>query len=424
MKVEDIMIKDPILLRPDYSISKVARIFEEHKIGGAPVVDDNGLLIGVFTKRHFYKFINMESSKNTPIAKLMRINDVVYGHLHSDISQIFNYSNVGVLPIVDSNHKVVGIITRDNLFQYLWKTSTELNSDLRYLLQFSFDGLSIVDGDGTILYRNSVMKKLTGVPDEEAIGRSVHELRKKGAYGTSNYISSIKVCQQTKKPVTVTYINYEGRRVVDTCSPVLEADGSIKRIICNIRDVTEFNLLQEELQEAHDLNKKYKITLQEQYKKRTKTIYSSPKMQDLMDYISRIALVDSTVLITGESGTGKELVAENIHYSSTRKDYPLIKVNCSSIPESLFESEMFGYESGAFTGAKKTGKLGYFDLAENGSIFLDEIGDLPYSFQVKLLRVIQNKEYIRVGGNKYQKANVRILAATNKDLLQMVRQNR
>jgi TyrR family helix-turn-helix protein len=143
-------------------------------------------------------------------------------------------------------------------------------------------------------------------------------------------------------------------------------------------------------------------------------------MRELLDTVIRVAQVDSTVLITGESGTGKELVAEIIHNNSARKDKPFIKVNCGAIPENLLESELFGYEAGAFTGANKGGKPGYFELADGGTILLDEIGDLQYSLQVKILRFLQDREISRLGGGGPVKVDVRILAATNRNLLDMI----
>lgn len=150
-------------------------------------------------------------------------------------------------------------------------------------------------------------------------------------------------------------------------------------------------------------------------------IVKSAKMRDLLDMVIRVAQADSIVLITGESGTGKELIASIIHNNSQRKDKQFIKINCGAIPATLLESELFGYEAGAFTGAKKSGKSGYFELADGGTLFLDEIGDLPYNLQVKLLRVLQNHEFNRVGGEKSVKVDVRVIAATNQNLLEKVR---
>lgn len=156
--------------------------------------------------------------------------------------------------------------------------------------------------------------------------------------------------------------------------------------------------------------------------KHTTMVGSSGKMQEVYNLVAKVAATNTTVLIRGESGVGKELVAEAIHQASPRSEKPLIKINCSALPESLIESELFGHERGAFTGADALRK-GRFELAEGGTIFLDEIGDLPLSTQVKILRILQQKEYERLGGAKTLKANVRVIAATNRDLEKMVDTN-
>lgn len=154
-----------------------------------------------------------------------------------------------------------------------------------------------------------------------------------------------------------------------------------------------------------------------------KLIAQSPELKKLMNLICRIAMYDSTVLITGETGVGKELAANSIHYNSPRREENIIKINCSAIPDNLLESELFGYEPGSFTGALRQGKPGIFEKANNGTILLDEIGDLPYNLQGKLLRVLQENEVMRLGGTKPRKVDVRIIAATNQDLVGLINQN-
>ncbi len=154
--------------------------------------------------------------------------------------------------------------------------------------------------------------------------------------------------------------------------------------------------------------------------RRAGLITYSQKMMGLIDLILRVSRVDSTVLISGESGVGKELLAKLIHDQSSRSLGPFVKINCGAIPENLLESELFGYEGGAFTGASRQGKLGMFELAHGGTLFLDEIGELPLGLQVKLLRAIQEQEFVRVGGVKAKKVDVRFIAATNRELEKMV----
>jgi len=149
-------------------------------------------------------------------------------------------------------------------------------------------------------------------------------------------------------------------------------------------------------------------------------VYNSPIMQNVADLALKVSNVDTTIMITGESGVGKEVLANFIHSHSHRKDKPFVKINCSAIPPQLLESELFGYEKGAFTGAGKSGKPGIFELANTGTLFLDEIGEIPLDIQVKLLRVMQENEFMRVGGTKTIKVDIRVIAATNRDLAQEV----
>jgi len=158
-----------------------------------------------------------------------------------------------------------------------------------------------------------------------------------------------------------------------------------------------------------------------EYLNRRDIVANSKEMEEILELINKISDVDATVLITGETGVGKEVIAKEIHRKSIRRDGPFIKVNCASIPETLFESELFGYEKGAFTGAINSGKPGMFELADNGTILLDEIGEIPLNIQSKLLRVLQEKQVTRIGGIKERKINVRILAATNLDLKEQVK---
>ncbi len=180
-------------------------------------------------------------------------------------------------------------------------------------------------------------------------------------------------------------------------------------------------IIEQERKTLIDENVTLKHKLQDEFSI-SNIIGNSHEMREIIEQTGRIAHSDTTVIIRGESGTGKELVAEAIHYNSSRKDQPFIRVNCAAIPENLIESEFFGYEKGAFTGADKT-KKGRFELADKGTIFLDEVGDLSKMTQTKLLRVLQEQEFQRVGGTKTIKVDVRVIAATNADLENMIEEN-
>jgi len=299
----------------------------------------------------------------------------------------------------------------------------ELNREMDALIESSYDGLYLTNGAGVTLRLNEAFEKLTGVNSSELIGRNVEDLvNERGIVSES--VSALVL--KEKKPITIMQKTITGRLALTTGTPVFDRKGKIFRVVSNVRDITELILLKQQLEQAQGLSRHYESelrALQMQYSGSEKLIVSSRKMKDLLDTVIRLAQVDSTVLITGESGTGKELIAETIHNNSLRKNGPFIKINCGAISHNLLETELFGYDSGAFTGAKKGGKAGYFELAHGGTLLLDEISELPFNLQVNLLRVLQSKELIRVGGEKTIPIDVRIIAATNRDILGLVEKN-
>jgi len=201
--------------------------------------------------------------------------------------------------------------------------------------------------------------------------------------------------------------------------------GAIGRVM--FKDIDNFKILSSKISHLEKEVQFYKNELTVENKATytfDKIIGNSSSFLTAIKFAEKIARGDSSVLITGESGTGKELVAQSIHNSSKRARKPFVKINCGAIPTELFESEMFGYEEGAFTGAKKTGMKGKFELADGGTILLDEIGDMPLFMQVKLLRVLQDREIVRVGSNDVKKIDVRIIASTNKNLLQLTQEGK
>lgn len=249
----------------------------------------------------------------------------------------------------------------------------------------------------------------------------MEELVEKGVFSES---VTFKVFEE-RAPVSVMHEIKTGQTVLSTGHPVFNEEGEIVRVVTTARDVKELNHVKEELNKAKKLSEKYYSELEKLRKQQAKMediVVKSGEMKNVMDLAIQMGRVDSTVLITGESGVGKEVVAKAIHQSSERTSGSLIKVNCGAIPDNLLEAELFGYAEGSFTGAKKGGKPGMFELADGGSLFLDEIAELPLNLQVKLLRVLQEEEIIRVGGTKPIKIDVRIIAATNRDLAKMLKE--
>jgi len=248
----------------------------------------------------------------------------------------------------------------------------------------------------------------------------MRQLVSEGVYDQS---ATLQVIEKSRRITIAQTIKRTKKQILVTGNPVFDEEGKLSRVVTNVRDITELNSLQNQLQETKEQTLKYETELNHLRSLQiqdTGIIFGSELMARAIQLAMKVACVDTTVLITGESGTGKELFAKLIHEQGKGISKPFIKINCAAIPEQLLESELFGYEGGAFTGAKKEGKPGLLELAHKGTLFLDEMGEMPLLLQVKLLRAIQEKEIVRVGSTKTIQINVKIITATNRDLARMV----
>lgn len=268
------------------------------------------------------------------------------------------------------------------------------------MLESSYDGIWITDGNGRILFANSANASLLGVTKEDLMGKSTEELLEKKIFSDSVCLEAIEQKRQTSK---VCY-NYNTQlTVLATATPIFGENGEVRYIFNNVRDITSLNNMQASLRDKEEIIRRQNKQL-EDMKIRLGVgtiIANSESFRKVVELAQRVATFDgATVLILGESGTGKELVSELLVNNSPRKDMPYLQVNCGAIPENLIESELFGYEKGAFTGADNRGHKGLFEAANGGTVFLDEIGDLPLHMQVKLLRVLQQRKVTRVGGTE------------------------
>lgn len=281
------------------------------------------------------------------------------------------------------------------------------------------DGVYISDRAGKTLKINGTYEKLTGLKKEELVGRLVTDLVREGNYDVVLNPEIVK----TGKPKTSVQITKVGRQVVLEGHPVFDQSGQVVLVVTFVRDITSLTHLKEQLAYQQELIARYNEV--QCFKKpaySTKVIAESKAMQKLLNLLGVIAVTDATVLLLGETGVGKDVLARKFHEKSSRATHPFFKVDCASIPSNLVESELFGYEAGAFSGANTKGKPGFFEMAHKGTLFLDEIGELPLSMQAKLLRVLQDQELIRVGSTKIKKVDVRFIAATNRDLEAAVRE--
>ncbi|MFA9424392.1 MAG: sigma-54 interaction domain-containing protein [Sedimentibacter sp.] len=290
---------------------------------------------------------------------------------------------------------------------------------LDMIIETSYDGIYITDGDANTILINKSYERITGLKRENLLGHNMEELVKNGVMSE---VTSFLVLKN-KKPITVNQIFNTGKNALVTSTPFFDENGVIKMIVSNVRDITELKELQEKVKQSKNENIKYKGIIEElklQIASNEFIVAEDENMLNLLTLAKRVARVDTTVLINGETGSGKEVLAKYIYNNSLRSDMPFIKINCGAIPDNLIESEFFGYTEGSFTGASKGGKMGIFEAANNGTLLLDEIGELPLNMQVKLLRVLQDGQFEKIGSNKTIRVDVRIIATTNRNLEQMV----
>jgi PAS domain S-box-containing protein len=285
---------------------------------------------------------------------------------------------------------------------------------LKEIISHSFDEIFITDSEGNVLEVSPTCYELYGVDPDQLIGENVLVLEKKGFLNPS--VTALVL--RSQQPVTIIQETKAGKKILVSAYPIFK-NGNLVRTLSFSRDITEFEKLKERNEQVADTLAIYKREI-ENIKRLESFLYENPKMTEIMSVATKVANLDVTVLIEGESGVGKSRLARLLHKKSSRAVEPFIEVNCGAIPETLFESELFGYDEGAFTGAKRGGKKGYFEFAGSGTIFLDEIGEIPLNLQVKLLAVVQNRKVTRIGGSMVIDISCRIVCATNQNLRKLV----
>lgn len=333
----------------------------------------------------------------------------------SELNQQQNLGNIKIvtsrMPIKDDNGRIIGATAVFRDITDVIKLAEEVTDlkEMKSLLEAIFnatqDAISVVNQEGLGVMINPAYTKITGLSEKDVIGKpATVDI----AEGESLHFKVIN----TGKPVkgALLKVGPARKEVLVNAAPII-VDNELRGSVGVLHDLSEIRKLTSELKQAKEIirNLEAKYTFDD-------IIGNNPLMIAAVDKAKKAAETPVTVLLRGESGTGKEIFAHSIHNASERKYRKFIRVNCSAIPESLLESELFGYEEGAFTGAKKGGKKGLFEEASGGTIFLDEVGEISPGIQAKLLRVLQEKELVRVGSSKSIGIDVRIIAATNVDL--------
>ncbi|HMM21941.1 MAG TPA: sigma-54-dependent Fis family transcriptional regulator [Selenomonadales bacterium] len=534
MRFNDLMSTRVVVLKPGMTAEEAAKLFCDTRINGAPVVDDEGKLVGLVTKSQLVGVLADRSLLDRPVGAVM-VRDVFCLKADMTVSQlqqrkeIYQYS---CFPVVDGQRRPVGIINRIDLVKYLSEQSLFLAEEFQAVLDSVLGGVIAVNAENVVTLFNPAAEEITGLKAETVLGRHVEEvipnsglqrvlnlgvselnrrqnlgncevvtnrspiLKGKKIMGAVAFFQDVTDVQKTAAELenvkklkstlesaiesifegivvvdrdgTVTMMNQSygefigvdaremiGKHVVDvipntrmhivaqtgkpeiaevqrinennvvvTRIPIIkegEVVGAVGKVL--FKDIKDFKVLARKLNDLQSELEYYKEELSKvrggRYRIET-IIGTSDKMEWLKTIAAKAAKGTSTVLVLGESGTGKEVFANAVHNAGPRQHAPFIKVNCAAVPENLLESELFGYEEGAFTGARKGGKPGKFELASGGTIFLDEIGDMSMAMQAKLLRVLQEREIERVGGTKTIKIDVRVIAATNRDLETMI----
>lgn len=289
--------------------------------------------------------------------------------------------------------------------------------ELDSVLEFIHDGIWVIDAEGITRRVNRAMERIAGIKAEEVVGRHVSEPLSEGRFKTCVTLRAL----QAQHTVTLFDDYANGKRCLNTSTPVFDENGKVWRVIAAIRDITELENLQKKLSDLEVEAMAYKIRAHDlESETNNGLIGRSFSLHRLRQDIAKAAQSEAVTLILGETGTGKSLAGKIIHDMSKRAEKPFVVVNCGAIPASLMESELFGYEGGAFTGASRGGKPGMLELAGGGTLLLDEIGELPLPMQSKLLHVLDGQPFYRVGGTKSIVADARVIAATNKPLEKMV----
>lgn len=350
----------------------------------------------------FYHGIEQPALADTPLARAIQSGEPVVEECiyittaHGDILPV----NIRAVPLIDTRGDVIGGVQS-------FRDVTNLLQN-RFILDSVTDGVFTVDRNLQITSFNKALEKITGYTVEEALGKECKDIFGTEICGTENCPMAMAIESDLSPAASnIKIIGKEGKKIpVNIVATALADDrGNILGGVETVRDLTEINELRRKLSQGRS--------------DQQGILTRNAKMHRILSVLPEFAKSDATILVLGESGTGKELVAQAIHEQSNRKENPFVAVNSGALPDTLLESELFGYKAGAFTDARKD-KKGRFAAAEGGTLFLDEIGDISPAMQVKLLRVIQSKTYEPLGSNKPVSTDVRIIAATNKDLEAMV----
>lgn len=416
-------VPNRVALTRQATLKQVCQYFKEQQRNEA-IVCENGKLVGKVS------LIDVM----TVLMKGANLNDTVEGILNPSVEalklddSIINAVGMPTshIPVVDSDLLFVGILSQAKIVEELFTSMSKLHTLENVVAWFdicfdtAYEGICVVDPDGVIRMFNQAYSRHVGMSKEEAIGRHCTEVIEN---------TRLPVVLQTGVPERNQLHRLQGKDMVVHRIPIWRENQIIGAVgVLVLQGISELFHIVERAQELYQQQSEKPIAFRTT-DKTNRQITTLDQIIGKSDGITkskkiawRAAKTSATVLITGESGVGKEIFAKAIHYLSPYRNGPMIAVNCAAIPENLVESELFGYEEGAFTGSKRDGKPGKFELAHGGTLFLDEIADMSLHMQAKILRVLQEREVERIGGTKSIEVDFRLIAATNRSIEDMVRE--
>ncbi|MDQ1001790.1 transcriptional regulator with PAS, ATPase and Fis domain [Neobacillus niacini] len=420
INVKDFMTPIQEYLQPNQTLHDAIFLMNKYRLNTLPVVDASEKLIGVFTRSVLYQQLLSNEKMQTSIGKFIRkdIGTISEDTSVEELEEQIAVSEVGTGFVVDKTGKPIGVIDKaDAIKSFLQKTQLlteqlKWKSLLQTVIDNSYDGLVMVNEKGNITFVSPSLIELFDLNPHEIEDVPIDSIFPHFELTTvfKTGIAEISDFMEIKG------INYIVHRI-----PVYQEDqiiGAIGKIVYRqLQEVRERFRSYEKLEKQNDVATKKAETSRFTF---DEILSHNSQMEKLFRSGMKAAKGKTTIMIRGESGTGKELFAHAIHSASNRKNGPFITVNCAAIPEHLLESEFFGYDEGAFTGAKQKGKAGKFEMADGGTLFLDEVGDMSLQLQAKLLRVLQEREFYRVGGTNRISVDVRIITATHQKLEEMV----
>jgi len=411
--VKDVMSKDFITTTFNTSIKKMIDLMLKRNLDEVFIIDNSDKLLSIFTLVDVAHFIQKDTNLNQKIGEFINRECFTIQPNENIVTakNIMTNKRIGRLPVLE-NGSLIGVIRKETIIDNFYSKIQTIEMNMAIVMDSIHEGICVIDNQGIVKLWNKNAEKLYKISKNEILGRLVTDF-----FPNALIMTPLKTGE---KYDNLYHVPKTGSNVAISAHPIIH-NGEIIGVVSSERDITEVRELSKELEDVTQTVKFLEDEMRSLRNEEFKEILGkSTEIKSCIKKGKQVAKTKASILISGDSGTGKELFAKAIHNHSGREGL-FIPVNCSAIPEKLFESEFFGYKKGAFTGANSKGKKGYFELANNGTLFLDEIGEMPLTLQAKLLRVLQEEKIRHVGGEESIDINVRIISATNQNLKKMIK---